>query len=350
MYSDIRQAAVAVALVATAGCTVHNTDVPALTGPSTFARSLTVTAIPDTISQDGGSQSSVKVLVIGPDGKGVAGVPLRVDMVVDGVVQDFGTLSARTIVTNADGIATVIYTAPPGPVNGVFGTCPNFPNLPGPCVSIIATPTGTNFVTGISESVLIRLAPPGLTLSAAPTANFIVTPDSPPANSPVLFDASSSCGGPVTSTGTCPATRTIAQYSWNFGDGRTGTGKTVIHSFGLQQNYAVTLTVTNDLGAAASKLLVLSVGAGALPTPLFTVSPAAPTAGMPISFNASTSTAGAGHTIVSYRWSFGDGSFTTGQIASHPYAAAGSYLVQLTVVDEAGQSVTSDGTSVVVLP
>ena len=54
----------------------------------------TLNAIPDSINQDGGSQSSIKILAIGPGGNGLAGVPLRVDMAVGGVAQDFGTLSA----------------------------------------------------------------------------------------------------------------------------------------------------------------------------------------------------------------------------------------------------------------
>ncbi len=53
----------------------------------------------------------------------MASLPLRLDMVVDGVAQDYGTLSARSIVTNSDGVATAVYTAPPSPANGVFGTC-----------------------------------------------------------------------------------------------------------------------------------------------------------------------------------------------------------------------------------
>ena len=76
MDTVIRQTAVAIALVAMAGCGVHKTEVPAVSGPSAFASNVTVNAIPDAISQDGGSQSSVKVLVTGPDGKGVSGVPM----------------------------------------------------------------------------------------------------------------------------------------------------------------------------------------------------------------------------------------------------------------------------------
>ena len=82
-------------------------------------------------------------------------------MFVNGVPQDFGTLSARTVVTNADGIATVVYTAPPTPPGSHFGTCNG---LPGTCVEIVATPTGTAFEAAISQSVQIRLVPPGVIL------------------------------------------------------------------------------------------------------------------------------------------------------------------------------------------
>src|SRR3954463_4963315 len=115
----IRPAAAALALIITAGCTVKNTEAPPLNGPSGLALSLNVNAIPDSISQDGGSQSSVKVTAIGPNGRPVSALPLRLDMLVGGVAQDYGTLSARSVVTNSDGVATAVYTAPPSPVNGV---------------------------------------------------------------------------------------------------------------------------------------------------------------------------------------------------------------------------------------
>ncbi len=40
--------------------------------------------------------------------------------------------------------------------------------------------------------------------------------------------------------------------------------------------------------------------------------------------------------IVSYAWDFGDGGTATGPIVNHPYAAAGTYTVTLTVVDDRG--------------
>ena len=58
-FTYIRRAAVALALLAAAGCTVKNSEAPPLTGPSGLALTLNLNAIPDSISQDGGSQSSI---------------------------------------------------------------------------------------------------------------------------------------------------------------------------------------------------------------------------------------------------------------------------------------------------
>src|SRR5207244_13079388 len=41
-------------------------------------------------------------------------------------------------------------------------------------------------------------------------------------------------------------------------------------------------------------------------------------------------------TIASYSWTFGDGATSTAQNPSHPYGAAGTYTVGLTVTDNQG--------------
>src|ERR1043165_8371466 len=104
-----------VAAAALSACTVKQTEAPPVSGPSALALSVSIAATPDSILQDGASQSSVVVNAYGPDGRPRNGLAVRLSMVVNGVPQDFGTLSARTVVTGSDGKATTVYTAPPAP-------------------------------------------------------------------------------------------------------------------------------------------------------------------------------------------------------------------------------------------
>ena len=336
--------AILVAAVGLAGCTVHQSEAPGLAGPSDLALSIRVAALPDSISQDGGSQSSIQVTAIGPDGRPKSGLPIRLDMFVNGVGQDFGTLSARTMVTNSSGVATVVYTAPPSPVGGLFGTCKG---LPGNCVQIIATASGQGFETSAPEAVTIRLVPPGVILPPAstPTALFTFSPASPSANAPAAFDATSSCAGQVGAQGGClPSNNVLTGFSWSFGDGQSGSGSTTSHSFTSAGTYNVTLTVTNDRGLTASTTKVVTVGAGAAPTAAFIYSPTPVVANVDTFFDASASRPAAGHTIASYSWNWGDGdpvSTRSTPIEAHDFGAAGTYIVVLTVTDEAGQQGTT---------
>jgi PKD repeat protein len=324
-------AALVLGAVALAGCTVHQAEAPGLTGPSGLALTIQVTASPDSISQDGGSQSSIQVTAIGPDGRPKAALPLRMDMFVGGVGQDYGTLSGRTIVTNSSGVASVVYTAPPSPTAGIFGTCKG---LPGNCVEIVATATGSGFETAAPEGVTIRLVPPGVIQppAGAPTAAFSFSPIPAAANVPLIFDASASQVGSGASQ--------IVSYNWTFGDGSSGTGKTVQHTFTKAGSYNVTLTVTNDRTLSNPTTQAVTVGAGTAPTVDFVFSPTAPVVNQSVNFDATQARAGAGHSIASYSWSFGDGSTKTGITTTHDFGSAGTFNVLLTVTDEAGQATT----------
>ncbi len=84
------------------------------------------------------------------------------------------------------------------------------------------------------------------------------------------------------------------------------------------------------------------------PVASFAVLPSNPIVGQNVSFDGSRSLDSDG-TVVSWSWSFGDGSFTTGEFVIHSYNVPGNYSVTLTVTDNAGLS-SSASSTVSVIP
>ena len=321
--------------VAAAGCGVHQTEVPSLTGPSEFALSLGLTATPDSISLDG-SASAVAVEAHHPDGTPWVGVAVRLDISVAGNVQDCGTLSTHNVVTGNDGRATTIYTAPSLPLP--FPQCTGF--TPGNAVTILAVPSGSNFQTSNGRSASIRMMPTGIILPPAnsPTAAFTVSPTPATADQALHFDGSSSTPGTGASQ--------ISSYAWNFGDATSATGVAPTHTYSASGSYSVTLTVTNDRGLTASTTQAVAVAVAVVaanPTSNFTSSPSAPVVGTQVVFDASSSSAVPGALISSLAWNFGDdtpvitcpgnAACVGTRITAHTFARAGIYTVNLVVTD-----------------
>jgi len=183
-----------------------------------------------------------------------------------------------------------------------------------------------------------------------PTARFTASPSY--GNSPltVQFDASLSRD----------LDGSIELYGWDFGDGSTGSGKIISHTFAAvaTTNITVTLTVTDDdaTGSTTAVITVIvpEVVATDGPTASFTASTPVsvyhsenPSSSSPslfeVTFDPSASTAAAGgHYIEFYLWNFGDGetlSMTTDAKFKHTYelrAQAHTFVVTLTVIDEQG--------------
>jgi PKD repeat protein len=62
-------------------------------------------------------------------------------------------------------------------------------------------------------------------------------------------------------TGSTDTAGTITSYAWNFGDGATGTGATVNHTYAAAGTFTAVLTVTDNLAATSSASKVITVSA-----------------------------------------------------------------------------------------
>ncbi len=124
---------------------------------------------------------------------------------------------------------------------------------------------------------------------------------------------------------------TITGYSWNFGDGTTGTGAVPTHVYAVGGTYTVTLTVTDS--QFASNSITHSVSPTGTPPPSTPVAAfTSNCTALSCAFtDASTDTGG---TINDWSWDFGDGTTGTGANPTHVYASANTYTVKLKVTDD----------------
>lgn len=84
------------------------------------------------------------------------------------------------------------------------------------------------------------------------------------------------------------------------------------------------------------------------PVAEFVASPTSGSAPLSVTFDASRSTDSDG-TILSYRWTFGDGATGLGEVKSHTYELPGSYVVHLTITDDDGETAKADSWTIHVL-
>jgi len=136
----------------------------------------------------------------------------------------------------------------------------------------------------------------------------------------------------------------IIRFEWDFGDGTSGTGESIAHTYDTAGTYVVVLRVTDDGGDSATtrKTIYVTPAEPPGPTASFTASPTSGTSPLTVSFNASASTYESG-TIAGYEWDFGDGGSWMGMNATHTYFSGGSatFTVTLTVRGTDGKTGTT---------
>jgi len=181
--------------------------------------------------------------------------------------------------------------------------------------------------------------------NSPPVAAASVNDDSPFPGDRVVFNAS----------GSYDLHDEITSYEWDFGDGITATGVSVEHTFIQGGYYVVKLTVTDTSGETATTNIGMNVQpgqsscgdntggdstcSGGTPNPLAVItglpSCAGGKTGQSLRFDGTSSRAGSGK-LVSYHWDFGDGTEATGPVVNHTYTRPWTFIITLTVVDEAG--------------
>ena len=175
-------------------------------------------------------------------------------------------------------------------------------------------------------------------------ANFNFSPTQPAINQDVVFTVSGAPvpGGPGLPL---PGAPVGATYTWDFGDGTTGTGSTTTHRYTRGGTFAISLRVTSEAGLTAITTRQITIST-TLPagSANFVFSPTDPHTGDNVFFNASSSTITDG----SYTWDFGDGTRGSGVNPIHSYGQARTYTVSMTVRNALGQSATISKTVTVI--
>ncbi len=190
-----------------------------------------------------------------------------------------------------------------------------------------ATVTASDSAGGTAtSSVSISVSSSGgTTLQVGVSAS----PTSGPAPLSVAFQGTASSGSPPYS------------FAWTFGDGGTGTGANVTHSYAAAGSYVATCNVQDSKGNKGSASTTISVTGGGS-SPLTLRASASPSSGVaPLHTNATASVSGGSGTYNPVAWQMGDGTTATGSIVAHTYTRAGNYVLNATVTDSLGHTATA---------
>ena len=152
--------------------------------------------------------------------------------------------------------------------------------------------------------------------------SFAFLPANPSVNSLVTFTA-------VTTGGILPYT-----VSWNFGDGGSGTGPIVTHTYTSAQSFTITETAKDSSTPTQTATSSQSVTIFAMPqlSTTFQASSSSPQVGQAVTF---TESATGGTSPYAYTLTFGDGGTGTGDPVTYAYSSPGSYTATVTVTDSA---------------
>ncbi len=138
----------------------------------------------------------------------------------------------------------------------------------------------------------------------------------------------------------------VIRWDWDFGDGSTGSGSDVQHSYGKPNLYTILLTVSDEEGNSATTAHQIMVTDNTHPT-CDAGDDISSRVGDTVYFDGSGSNDPDDGRIITYTWDFDDGHFGSGEYTSHVYSEPGEYYVMLRVMDLEGH-ISTDNISVTI--
>ena len=245
------------------------------------------------------------------------GVPATMNRVF-GIVA-VGKNPTNTAHVNKFDLAATCYN----PMDGSRFSCPDG--------GLVATTVSESQLLGYTDHDASSLMNPGTAGVEKPMAFFNATAD--PATSKVVsFDSTG------TSCGNAPCT-----FAWNFGDGDTGSGEAVSHTYATAGSYQATLTVTDALALKSS--VTNTANAVEINTaPFVSGLTSASVAGYAVTFTDDSADAQDAPADIKTTVNWGDGTtssaLTAGTIFSHTFVTSGTYTISHSATDSGGMSAT----------
>ena len=157
-------------------------------------------------------------------------------------------------------------------------------------------------------------------------------------NAPVaIFEVSKSSGGyPLTTTFDARPSYDPDQdnyiMDWTFGDGQSGSGDYLTHTYNTPGTYNAIVTLTDNRGCTTQASLAIQVSNNQEPLANAVATPVTGSAPLVVLFDGLGSTDPEGDPLT-YQWDFGDCTTRDGATATHTYNFAGTYQASLVVSD-----------------
>jgi MYXO-CTERM domain-containing protein len=129
-------------------------------------------------------------------------------------------------------------------------------------------------------------------------------------------------------------------YTWSFGDGSTGSGESVTHTYADDGSFTLRCTVSDGDGGSDSESTTITVD-NVAPTITSSSIPTSADEGDSLTFTVAATDPGS--ETLSYTWDFGDGTSGSGTSTTHSYTEDGTYAVAVTVSDGDGGTDTASG-------